>query len=278
MIAAIGSRGVRSRSAPIRPLPEIPVPPAPVPVVVVPVPPVPVTRRFGPWIGPLLGFGVGWLISVLLFGAVGLEGRGMRLAGWVLGGLVLLLVMIRRRRLALARSAGAARDVRSVVETPPVAVTPAGPPGESGLDRGVRDIRRTDPGFDPTRFSGYAGMMFRDAQAAWMTRDIASLRQRVTPEMYGELEAQCDRLRTDRRSNRVEAIEIRAEITEAWQESGRDYVTAYITGSRIDYTVDDVSDGLVEGSRTIPRAVEEFWTFTRPAGLNFWMLSAIQTS
>jgi predicted lipid-binding transport protein (Tim44 family) len=33
----------------------------------------------------------------------------------------------------------------------------------------------------------------------------------------------------------------------------------------------------VDGSKTVPRAVEEFWTFTRPAGLNFWMLSAIQT-
>jgi len=34
----------------------------------------------------------------------------------------------------------------------------------------------------------------------------------------------------------------------------------------------------VEGSRAVPRAVNEFWTFTRPAGLNFWMLSAIQTA
>jgi predicted lipid-binding transport protein (Tim44 family) len=33
----------------------------------------------------------------------------------------------------------------------------------------------------------------------------------------------------------------------------------------------------VDGSRTIVKAVEEFWTFTRPAGLNPWMLSAIQT-
>jgi predicted lipid-binding transport protein (Tim44 family) len=96
--------------------------------------------------------------------------------------------------------------------------------------------------------------------------------------MYGELQAQCDRLRSNRRANRVEEIEIRTVITEAWQESGRDYVTAYIAGSMVDYTVDDVSDGLLDGSRTIARNVEEFWTFTRPAGLNFWMLSAIQTS
>jgi predicted lipid-binding transport protein (Tim44 family) len=228
--------------------------------------------------GPLVGFGAGWLIGNLLFGVVGPERGGTRLVDWVLGGLVLLVVIIRRRQLAVAQPARATRDLPSVVEMPPVAATMDEPRGESDLERGVLDIRRTDPGFDSTRFSGYTGMMFRDAQTAWMTRDIASLRQRVTPELYGELQAQCDRLRSNRRSNRVEEIEIRTEITEAWQESSRDYVTAYITGSMVDYTVDDVSDGLLDGSRTIARNVEEFWTFTRPAGLNFWMLSAIQTS
>ncbi len=148
---------------------------------------------------------------------------------------------------------------------------------ESSLDRGVRDIRRTDPGFDPSRFVGYVGMLFRTAQHAWMTGDIGPLRDRVTPEMYGEMQAHCDRLRSTGRVSRVAEIDITARVTGAWQESGRDYVRADIGGSIVDYTVDAVDDRLVEGSRTIPRAVEEFWTFTRPAGLNFWMLSAVRT-
>jgi len=229
--------------------------------------------------GPLVGFGTGWLIVNLLFGlGGGLQSGRISFMGWVLGGLVLLLVIVRCRQLVLAQRARERRIVPSVRAMPPVAATIDVPRGASDLERGVLDIRRTDPGFDSTRFSGYTGMMFRDAQTAWMTRDIASLRPRVTPEIYGELQAGCDRLRSSRRSNRVAEIEIRSEITEAWQEGGRDYVTAHIAGSMVDYTVDDVSDGLVEGSRTTPQAVEEFWTFTRTAGLNFWMLSAIQTS
>jgi predicted lipid-binding transport protein (Tim44 family) len=55
-------------------------------------------------------------------------------------------------------------------------------------------------------------------------------------------------------------------------------VTAHIAGAMVDYTVDELTDNLVNGSRAIPKEVEEYWTFTRPAGLNFWMLSAIQTS
>jgi predicted lipid-binding transport protein (Tim44 family) len=274
MIGAIGSRGERSRSAPVRPLPEVPESIARAPVVVVRMPPV---RRPGRWLAPLVGFTAVWLIGILLFGVGKLAG-GIRPVDWVLGGLVLILVIVLRRQLAPAPPARETGDGPGVGEMPPVAATVDEPRGRSDLERGVLDIRRTDPGFDSTRFSGYTGMMFRDAQTAWMTRDIASLRLRVTPEIYGELEAQCDRLRSRRRSNRVEAIEIRPEITEAWQEGGRDYVTAYIAGSMVDYTVDDLSDGLVEGSKTSPQAVEEFWTFTRPAGLNFWMLSAIQTS
>lgn len=170
----------------------------------------------------------------------------------------------------MAETAGSGRDE-------PVRATIGGlPDGGPALDRGVRDIRQTDPGFDPTKFAGYTAMVFRDVHSAWMARDIRSLRDRLTPQIYGELQAHCDRLRKAARSNRVDHVEIRAEITEAWQEHGQDYVTAYITGSMVEYTVDEVTDGLVHGSRAIPKEVEEFWTFTRPAGLNFWMLSAIQ--
>ncbi len=96
--------------------------------------------------------------------------------------------------------------------------------------------------------------------------------------MYVELQAQCARLRKLGQADRVERIEVTAKITEAWQENDRDYVTACIDGSTIAYTVDGATQTTIRGSRTISRDIEEFWTFTRPAGLNFWMLSAIRTA
>jgi len=234
-----------------------------------------------PWMTPLVGIAVGCLVGSLMVGAVGhgRGGGGVRAMDLVLFGLVLVLVIVRRGQAARAQPRRAAQPLPQEVKRPPVGTTTATDPRVGAdLERGVGDIRRSDPGFDSVRLSGYTAMTFRDVQAAWMTGDVASLRPRVTPEIQTELEVQSDRLRGSRRSNRVEEIDVRAEITEAWQESGRDYVTAYISGSMVDYTVDDVSDALVDGSRTKPRRVEEFWTFTRPAGLNFWMLSAIQTS
>jgi predicted lipid-binding transport protein (Tim44 family) len=152
------------------------------------------------------------------------------------------------------------------------------PGDDSPLARGVEDIRRMDPRFEPDRFAGYAAMTFRDAQSARMSLDIGPLRDRMTAEVFDALQARCDELRRARRVNRVEQIDIAAEITEAWHEDGRDYVTACIRGSLVDYVVDEHDDGVVLGSRATPRHVEEFWTFTRPGGLNFWMLSAIQAS
>ena len=66
------------------------------------------------------------------------------------------------------------------------------------------------------------------------------------------------------------------EVTEAWQECGRDFVTVLLAGSLIDYTV-DAAGAVVAGSRTGPERFEEFWTFTRPVGPNTWVLTAIQT-
>jgi predicted lipid-binding transport protein (Tim44 family) len=261
----LGGRGSRSHSAPTRPVPANP---GPAPVAATAPPALPTLRRGG-WMGPLASFTAGSLIGTSLFGVSG-GLLDLLLIGCGIAFGIALFAMSLRRRLAAP-----AQPMPEVVN---VSNRPDTPPRDSSLYRGVRDIRRTDAGFDPARFVGYTAMVFRDVQNAWMTRDIGALRDRVTPELYGELQLRCDRLRSARQSNRVDRIEIGAEITEAWQERDRDYVTAYIGGSMIDYTVDDATDRLVTGSRAIPKDVEEFWTFTRRAGLNFWMLSAVQTS
>lgn len=57
--------------------------------------------------------------------------------------------------------------------------------------------------------------------------------------------------------------------------SGQDYVTALIYANLLDYTTDETSGAVVDGSKTDPVKFEEFWTFTRRVGSNPWQLSAI---
>src|SRR5215468_7902536 len=152
------------------------------------------------------------------------------------------------------------------------------PPGESDLDRGVGHIRSMDASFDPTGFAEWAKGTFADVQAGIARRDLSAVQDRLTPQEFGRLQAQCDQLRGARRTNRIERVQIgRAEVTEAWQESGQDWVTVYFAVSLVDYTVDDSTGAVMEGATT-PVDIQEYWTFTRPVGPKPWRLSAIQTA
>jgi predicted lipid-binding transport protein (Tim44 family) len=204
------------------------------------------------------------------------------------GGIFLLMSFLRRRRggspePAYATAGGPPGAYRPEVDMagerhgagPAVMEPPAGP---TDLERGLGHIRQMDARFDPDAVAQMARTAFLDVQLGITGRDVSRLRDRVTPEMFAILQAQCDRLRGARQSNRLERIGItRAEISEAWQESGRDYVTVYIAAAMLDYVVDDDTGGVVEGSRSATQNVEEFWTFVRPVGPHPWQLSAIQT-
>ena len=155
----------------------------------------------------------------------------------------------------------------------------AAPTDVSDVERGLGYIRSMDGGFDSASFVSKARDVFFDVQAAVTARTMSRVGEQLTPEMSATLQSQCDALRATGRTNRVERADIRrSEITEAWQETGRDYVTVYFAGSLLDYTVEDATGAVVVGSATQRENVEEFWTFTRPVGPNAWRLSAIQTA
>jgi predicted lipid-binding transport protein (Tim44 family) len=235
--------------------------------------------------GGLAGFALGGLLGSMLFGGGmgGGLGGGLGLMEILLigGGIFLLFRMMKNRQAATqpAPSYGPgyggsqpqAQPQAQMYEAQAVAT------GPSDLDRGVSFIRQMDAGFDPARFGDTASDMFFRVQAAWMARDMGQASASITPEMSATLQKDCDRLRNQGRINRLDNIAVRSvTVTEAWQESGQDYVTAHFLASLLDYTVDERSGQVVEGSRTEPVKFEEFWTFVRPVGPNAWRLSAIQ--
>jgi predicted lipid-binding transport protein (Tim44 family) len=282
---SMGSRGSRSYSAPVSPGPS---PAAPSRQAL---PPSgfqqPGPQRSG-WMSGLMGgiggFLLGGLLGSLLFGGMGhglFGGIGL-LELLIVAGLIYVAVSFMRRRQQPAPAA-------SYGSTPPYdessawrsasgsTATLEAPAVATGLERGLDHIRQMDHTFDPTRFVDAAADIFFKIQAAWMGRDMASVRHLLTPEMYENLQKECERLRAEHRLNRLENLAIRAvQVTEAWQEGGRDFVTAHILASGLDYTVDEATGQVVEGSRTEPVKFEEYWTFVRPVGPNAWQLSAIQ--
>jgi predicted lipid-binding transport protein (Tim44 family) len=276
-----GSRGSRSYSAPAtsgQGVSSRPAAPASSPTA-----PTPQRSGWGGMIGGMLGgLLLGGLIGSLFAGGSFGGGIGL-LEILVLAGLgYLAFRALRSRTPAPAGPSGYATARTYVVDDPELSSGPTGavaelPSTAADLDRGLGYIRQMDPGFDPRRFADAAEDIFFAVQAAWAGRDMSRATGVLTPEMQGFLQKDCDRLRAERRINRLENIAVReAEVTEAWQERGQDYVTIHFLASLLDYTTDEQSGQVVEGNAVAPVKFEEFWTFVRPIGPNPWRLSAIQ--
>jgi predicted lipid-binding transport protein (Tim44 family) len=286
-----GSRGSRSYSSPARPAPGGPTSPSsPSRSFNQPASPAAPQRPGffgGGLMSGLAGFAIGGLLGSMLFGGLGhgLGGFGgiglleMLLIG---GGAYFLFRYFRNRQAQAAQpayagttSAYGAGDRSWSSGSGATVEMPAAP---SDLERGIANIRTMDPGFDTPTIVDHARRVYFVVQQAIGMRELAGVRDYLAPEMTTALQAQCDRLKAARQTNRVEQLDVRrAEVSEAWQEGGRDYVTVLIAATMLDYTVDDATGAVVEGSRTATQSIEDFWTFTRPVGNNPWKLSAIQT-
>jgi predicted lipid-binding transport protein (Tim44 family) len=236
--------------------------------------------------GALGGFMIGGLLGSLLFGGFGGglgSGLGIGMLDILLigGGIFLLfkLMQSRRREPAYAGVPGGYAGAGSRAWDVPAGgpAVQASPPVPDDLERGLGHVRQMDATFDAAALASDAAETFRAVQLALAAGDLAPIRARLAPEMLSHLQTQADALRRAGHTNRIERIRIeRAEVTEAWQERGRDFVTVLLAGSLVDYTVDSAG-AVVAGSRTGPERFEDFWTFTRPVGPNPWTLTAIQT-
>jgi len=250
--------------------------------------PQPMPQRSG-WMsglmGGIMGFALGGLLGSMLFGGLGgglFNGIGL-LEILLIGGLLyMIFAYLRRRQQPVpAGSYGYASPQRPETPSWPSESMDAGTAtravSESDRDRGIRHIRHMDSAFDLVSFIHTASESFFTIQSAWMARNMGPVRDFMTPAMYEQMQEDCDRLRAERRINRLENIAVRyTEVTEAWQESGQDFVTARILASLLDYTVEEGTQRVLEGSRTDPVQCEEYWTFTRSVGPHPWQLSAVQ--
>ena len=285
-----GSRGSRSMSTPTRPsTPSTPSSTSPSPSTSSSATPsqgptpsqVPPPQTGGFMRGMMGGLAGGFLGSMLFGGMGGLGGDGLGGGGGfgmleiiLLGGLAYLgyrFFMKRRQEQAVLTSQVAGT-------TPGPYAAPAVVADTAGEDRtkGLEYIRRMDPSFGEKAFGETASDAFFRLQGGWTRRDLSPVSGLLTDEMRATLQADADALKAKGQINRLENISVRnVEITEAWQESGHDYLTVLFQANLLDYTTDEAGK-VLSGSDTVPVKFEEFWTFTRPVGPGAWRLSAIQ--
>ena len=160
----------------------------------------------------------------------------------------------------------------------PVAPPPSpllGP--QDALEEGLAEIRRTDRSFDAKYFLEVASDVFFQVQAGWMRRDLQSYRHLLGDTLAAEYEEQFNEMRRLGHINKLESIAVRkVDIVSAGSDGREDFVTVLFTANLLDYTVDETSGDLVEGSMTVPVKFEEEWTWGRPVGTQNWKLEGIK--
>jgi predicted lipid-binding transport protein (Tim44 family) len=213
-------------------------------------------------------------------GGEGFGGSGIGLMDIILIGVILYGIywFIKRRRQQAATATSAYREMGPEAIQPgsysnaPAYAQPE--PGED-LNRGISHIRQMDPYFEEKKFQDACMDYFFKIQGAWMNRDLAGVRDLLAEEIYDTMKKDTDQMKAEKKINRLENIAVRSvDITEAWQEGGKDYITVKFYANLLDYTTDE-SGQVISGSKTEPVKFEEYWTFARPVGANPWQLSAI---
>lgn len=114
-----------------------------------------------------------------------------------------------------------------------------------------------------------------DVQQAWSMQDLHSLSRFATPEMVSYFSEQLGDLTSRNLRNVVSDVRMeQGDLSEAWNEGGREFATVAMRYSLIDVTT-DLTGRVVDGSPNERQNVTELWTFVRARG-GSWLLSAIQ--
>ena len=149
--------------------------------------------------------------------------------------------------------------------------------GGNLLAEGVDQIQEHDRSFDPKYFTEVASDVFFKVQAGWMRRDLDSYKHLLGEQLAGEYAAHFAEMRSKGHINKLESIAVRnLEIIQAGSDGREDFVTVLFSANLLDYTVDDKSGELVEGSMTTPVKFNEEWTWARSVGTEDWKLEGIK--
>ncbi len=149
--------------------------------------------------------------------------------------------------------------------------------GGNLVEEGIDQIRLNDRNFDPNYFKEVASDVFFQIQAGWMRRDLDSYKHLLGEQLAREYDDHFAEMRRKGHINKLESIAVRnLEIVQAGSDGREDFVTILFSANLLDYTVDDKSGELVEGSMTKPVKFNEEWTWARPVGTETWKLEGIK--
>lgn len=210
------------------------------------------------WLGPLAGLALGAGLAALFL--------NNGIAGLLAGLLVVALI--------IAAAVYAARFIRGRTAASPLQYAGAGPapmnpsmriePALGGAAaHSVAAMSRWPADFDAAEFVRHAKLNFVRLQAVHDQRDLATIRDYVTPELYREIEA--DVRSAGDAPQQTEVVTLNAEVLDVATENG-----LYVVSVRF--------SGLIrETAGEDPQSFSEVWHLEKPvSGRSGWLVAGIQ--
>ena len=248
-----GSSLGKQRSTITQPAPKSPAQQAP---SAAPATPAQQPSGMSKWLGPLAGLAIGAGLASL-FMINGLAGA--------FGGILMVLLLA-------AAAMFAWRILRPKPQAGPLqyagAATAGGQPdistafgGGAGAPAAVAN--RYPPGFDAEQFAHHAKLNFTRLQQANDKRDLSTMRDFMTPELYAEVVA--DLNARDGAQQQTDVVTLNAEVIEVVTEGA-----AYIASVRFSGMIRERADGAAE-------PFSEVWHLEKPiTGSTGWLICGIQ--
>ncbi|MEO5376477.1 MAG: Tim44 domain-containing protein [Magnetococcus sp. DMHC-6] len=234
-------------------------------------------------LGGVGGLLLGGLIGSMLFGGSGAGiGGGIGLLDiLVIGGLLWFALRWFKNQQAASRLATNPAQRQGYMDKENFAPLEESFSSGGGVDevsQGLAHMAAMDSDFNSAHFLVGAKNSYRQIQGAWSDWSVERLKPLLTEGMWEIIQRQALERKGAGQRDIIEKIQFnQAYISEAWQESGEEWLTVCFDVQMVDY-VTDVAGKLVEGDPDTLIQVVEYWTFTRPVGSRNpnWKLAAIQ--
>ena len=229
------------------------------------------------WLGPLAGLAIGaGLASLFMNNGFGGAMLGILLLAALVAGAVLLFRLLRGGRPVQEplRYAGAGAPADAYGRREPTSAPVPAPLGgmaaphsvaatTGGAAQPATTAARAPADFDAEQFLRHARTNFVNLQGAYDRRDLSTIRDFLTPEMYREIEAEVRQ--AGNAPQKTDVVSLDAEVLDVAEENG-----FYIVSVRF--------SGLIrEEPGADPQRFSEIWHLEKPvAGRTGWLVSGIQ--
>lgn len=208
------------------------------------------------WMGPLAGLAAGLGLGALLshFGLAPAMGDFLMIVLLVMGGMFLLRLLTRPQN-GNARPATYPNQPTQYVATEPVSAASTSPTASTGGN--------VPAGFDREAFLRVAKLNFIRLQAANDARNLADIREFVSPELFAEIKMQMDE--RGQAEQKTDVVTLDAELLEVVTEGDR-----HIASVRFGGMIREM-----EGAAAVP--FDEVWHLAKPVdGSRGWTVAGIQ--